>query len=126
MKLRTKAWLVSQGLLVITACIIQFTFHREIKVGPLLNTPTRDYWDIIKNVEPEVPQKLIDLKLPPEFYDARLAMSSDQVLARNLVAHRRAVRQEDGIRKRQTKAPGRNCPCHRAHNWRCPQAKAMA
>tara|TARA_B110000003_G_C16636304_1_gene528562 strand:- start:572 stop:997 length:426 start_codon:yes stop_codon:yes gene_type:complete len=98
MKLRTKAWLVSQGLLVITACIIQFTFHREIKVGPLLNTSTRDYWDIIKNVEPEVPQKLIDLQLPPEFYDARLPMTSDQVLARNLVAHRRAVRQEDGIR----------------------------
>jgi len=98
MKLRTKAWLVSQGLLIITACIIQFTFHREIKVGPLLKTNTRDYWDIINKVEPQVPQFLIDLKLSPELYDARLPMTSDQVLARNLVAHRRAVRQEDGLR----------------------------
>ena len=98
MKLRTKAWLVSQGLLIITACIIQFTFHLEIKVGPLLKMETRDYWDIINKVEPRVPQVLLDLNMSPEFYDARLPMTSDQVLSRNLVAHRRAVRQEDGLR----------------------------
>lgn len=31
-------------------------------------------------------------------YDARVEMTSEQVLARNLVAHRRAVKQESGIR----------------------------
>jgi hypothetical protein len=98
MKLRTKAWLVSQGLLIITAIIIQFTFHREIQVGPILSMPTRDYWDIILKVEPEIPTVILDRNISAEFYDARLAMTSDQVLARNLVAHRRAARQEKGIR----------------------------
>ena len=98
MKLRTKAWLVSQGLLIITAVIIQFTFHREIQVGPILSTPTRDYWDIILKVKPEIPAVFFDRNISAEFYDARLAMTSDQVLSRNLVAHRRAVRQEEGIR----------------------------
>ena len=98
MKLRTKAWLVSQGLLIVTAIIIQFTFHREIQVGPILSTPTRDYWDIILQEEPEIPSSFIDQNISAEFYDARLDMTSDQVLARNLVAHRRAVRQEKGIR----------------------------
>ncbi len=98
MHLRTKAWLVSQGLLMITAFIIQFTFHREIQVGPILNTPTRDYWDIINRVEPKIPPQFIEQGLEPEFYDARLPMTPEEVLSRNLVAHRRAVRQEDGIR----------------------------
>ena len=98
MKLRTKVWLVSQGLLIVTACIIQFTFHREIQVGPILNTPTRDYWDIINRVPPTIPQLLLEQGVPPEFYDARTPMSSDDVLKRNLVAHRRAVRQEEGLR----------------------------
>ena len=98
MNLRTKAWLVSQGMLVLTACIIQFTFHREIQVGPILGTPTREYWDIIKRVEPEIPLQFIEDNVPPELYDARLPMTSEEVLSRNLVAHRRAVRQEDGIR----------------------------
>jgi hypothetical protein len=98
MKLRTKAWLVSQGLLIVTAIIIQFTFHREIQVGPILGTPTRDYWDIILKEEPVIPPSLIDQNISAKFYDARLEMTSEQVLARNLVAHRRAVRQEKGIR----------------------------
>lgn len=98
MKLRTKAWLVSQGLLIVTACIIQFTFHREIQVGPILNTPTRGYWDIINRVPPTIPQLLVEQGIPAEFYDARMPMSSDDVLKRNLVAHRRAVRQEEGLR----------------------------
>ncbi len=98
MKLRTKLWIVSQGLLIFTACVIQFTFHREIQVGPILGTSTRDYWDIILNVEPEIPKRILDLNISREFYDARMKMSSDEVLQRNLVAHRRAVRQEDGIR----------------------------
>lgn len=98
MKLRTKAWLVSQGLLVVTALIIQFTFYREIQVGPILKTPTRPYWDIILRVEPKIPEEFIDQNIDPVLYDARLEMTSEQVLARNLVAHRRAVRQESGIR----------------------------
>ena len=98
MKLRTKLWIVSQGMLIITACIIQFTFYREIQVGPILGTPTRAYWDIIQNIEPEIPLHFIKEKINVELYDAREKMSSDQVLERNLVAHRRAVRQEDGLR----------------------------
>ena len=98
MKLRTKAWLVSQGLLIITAVIIQFTFYREIQVGPILSTPTRDYWDIINRVPPTIPQVFINEKIPSKLYDARLQMSSEEVLERNLVAHRRAARQEEGIR----------------------------
>ena len=98
MKLRTKLWMVSQGLLIVTACIIQFTFYREIQVGPILGTPTRPYWDIIHKKEPFIPKYFIDQNVSIELYDARQKMSSDQVLERNLVAHRRAVRQEDGIR----------------------------
>ena len=36
MKLKTKLWLVSQGLLILTALIIQLTFYKAIKVGPIL------------------------------------------------------------------------------------------
>ena len=98
MKLRTKLWMVSQGLLIVTACIIQFTFYREIQVGPILETPTRPYWDIIQKKEPAIPIHFIDQNISVELYDARQKMSSNQVLERNLVAHRRAVRQEEGIR----------------------------
>ena len=98
MSLRFKLWIVSQGLLLITACIIQFTFHREIQVGPILGTERRDYFDIISNVEPEIPKKFVELNMSDELFDARVDMSSDEVLERNLVAHRRAVRQEDGLR----------------------------
>ena len=64
MKLRTKTWLVSQGLLVLTACIIQVTFYKAIRVGPVLGIPKRPYWDVISGVEPEIPAKFLSQKLP--------------------------------------------------------------
>ena len=72
MKLKTKVWLVSQSLLVLTAIIIQLTFYGEMKLGPLLGMPKRDYWDIIRNLEPEVPKYVLEKNLPPKMYDARL------------------------------------------------------
>jgi len=98
MKFKTKAWLVSQGLLVLTAIIIQLTFYREIKVGPLLGMPKRPYLDIIQNVEPLVPDYAKDRNLKPEMYDARLPLSQDEIQAANLSAYRRAYRQEEGLR----------------------------
>ena len=85
MKLKTRAWLVSQGLLVATAIIIQLTFYREIKVGPMLGMPKRDYWDIIKNVEPSVPQYAIENNLEPQLYDARLPKPSTKFKKQTLV-----------------------------------------
>lgn len=98
MKLKTRAWLVSQGLLIATATIIQLTFYREIKVGPMLGMPKRDYWDIIKNVEPSVPQYAIENNLEPELYDARLPQTQHQIQKANLGAYRQAYRQEEGLR----------------------------
>jgi hypothetical protein len=98
MKFKTKAWLVSQGLLILTAIIIQLTFYREIKVGPLLGMPKRPYLDIIQNVEPGVPDYAKDRNLKPEMYDARLPLSQDEIQAANLSAYRRAYRQEEGLR----------------------------
>ena len=98
MKFKTKAWLVSQGLLVLTAIIIQLTFYREIKVGPLLGMPKRPYLDIIQNVEPGVPDYAKDRNLKPKMYDARLPLSQDEIQAANLSAYRRACRQEEGLR----------------------------
>ena len=63
MKLRTKLWMVSQGLLIVTACIIQFTFYREIQVGPILGTPTRPYWDIIHKKGAVYPQITLLIKM---------------------------------------------------------------
>ena len=79
MKLKTKAWLVSQGLLIATALIIQLTFYREIKVGPMLGMPKRNYWDIINNVEPSVPQYAIENSLEPKLYDARLPLTQNEI-----------------------------------------------
>ena len=98
MKLKTRAWLVSQGLLIATAIIIQLTFYREIKVGPMLGMPKRDYWDIIKSVEPSVPQYAIENNLEPELYDARLPQTQQQIQKANLGAYRQAYRQEEGLR----------------------------
>jgi hypothetical protein len=98
MKFKTKAWLVSQGLLILTAIIIQLTFYREIKVGPLLGMPKRPYLDIIQNVEPGVPDYAKDRNLKPKMYDARLPLSQDEIQAANLSAYRRAYRQEEGLR----------------------------
>ena len=44
MKLKTKAWLVSQGLLIITALIIQLTIFFERLVGPILGMPKDPMW----------------------------------------------------------------------------------
>ncbi|MEC7801050.1 MAG: hypothetical protein VX609_07135 [Verrucomicrobiota bacterium] len=98
MKLKTKAWLVSQGLLIATALIIQLTFYREIKVGPMLGMPKRNYWDIIKNVEPSVPKYAIENNLEPKLYDARLPLTENEVEKANLGAYRKAYRQEEGLR----------------------------
>ena len=98
MKLKTKAWLVSQGLLIATALIIQLTFYREIKVGPMLGMPKRNYWDIINNVEPRVPQYAIENNLEPKLYDARLPLTQNEIEKANLGAYRKAYRQEEGIR----------------------------
>ena len=98
MKLKTKAWLVSQGLLIATAFIIQLTFYREIKVGPMLGMPKRNYWDIINNVEPSVPQYAIENSLEPKLYDARLPLTQNEIEKANLGVYRKAYRQEEGLR----------------------------
>ena len=98
MKLKTKAWLVSQGLLIATALIIQLTFYREIKVGPMLGMPKRNYWDIINNVEPSVPKYAIENSLEPKLYDARLPLTQNEIEKANLGAYRKAYRQEEGLR----------------------------
>ena len=98
MKLKTKAWLVSQGLLIATALIIQLTFYREIKVGPMLGMPKRNYWDIINNVEPSVPQYAIENSLERKLYDARLPLTQNEIEKANLGAYRKAYRQEEGLR----------------------------
>ena len=50
-------------------------FYREIKVGPLLGMPKRPYWEIIQNVEPEIPDYALEQNLLPEMYDARLPLT---------------------------------------------------
>ena len=96
MTLKMKVWLVSQGLLVLTACIIQLTFYREIQYGPFRGMPKRPYWEIIKGVDPVAPEAIRSLK--PELYDARLPMSEGEAKSRGLAAYRLAARQEDGLR----------------------------
>lgn len=98
MKLKTKAWLVSQGLLVITAVLIQLTFYREIKLGPLLGTTKRPYWEIISDRPPPIPEFIREKQLPPKLWDARLPLSLDEIRSANLVGHRRAHRRESGLR----------------------------
>ena len=98
MSLRIKAWLVSQGLLLVTATLIQLTFYREIKVGPILGMEKRPYVDIILGKEPTIPDFVLDKNLPPKLYDGRLALSDDEVRKANLGAYRMASRQEEGLR----------------------------
>jgi hypothetical protein len=98
MKLKTKAWLISQSILLITALIIQLTFYREIKVGPLLGMPKRDYWDIIRDVDPEVPTFVREKQLPSELWDPRSNLTEAQIIKANLGGHHRAFRREDGLR----------------------------
>mgnify|MGYP003984912235 CR=1 FL=1 len=98
MKLRTKIWLVSQGMLILTACIIQLTFYKGIKVGPILGTPKRAYWEIISEADPVIPEDILSLNVAPEFYDARIPPRTGEVEALNLRACRLAARQEEGLR----------------------------
>ena len=98
MKLRTKIWLVSQGMLILTACIIQLTFYKSIRVGSILGTPKRAYWEIISGTEPVIPEDILSQNLDPELYDGRLPLKDGQVEAINLSAYRLAARQEEGLR----------------------------
>ena len=98
MSLKWKIWIVSQGLLVITACIIQVVFHREILVGPLLGTEKRQYWEVIGGTEPPIPPAYQAKEADPKLYDARLPMTEAEALGRGLSRHRLAYRQEEGLR----------------------------
>ena len=98
MKLRTKIWLTSQGILILTACIIQVTFYSAIKVGPILGTPKRAYWEIISRTEPVIPENILSENVGPELYDGRLPLRDGQVEVMNLSACRLAARQEEGLR----------------------------
>ncbi|MEL0005660.1 MAG: hypothetical protein VW643_07655 [Opitutales bacterium] len=98
MKLKTKAWLVSQGLLVLTAVLIQLTFYREIKLGPLLGMTKRPYWEIIMDRPPAIPDFVREKQLPPRLWDARLPLSLDEIRAAKLAGHQRAHRREGGLR----------------------------
>ena len=98
MKLRTKIWLASQGILLLTACIIQLTFYRGIRVGPILGTLKRAYWEIISDTEPVIPKDILSLKVGAELYDGRVPVRSGQVDAINMSACRLAARQEEGLR----------------------------
>jgi len=98
MSLKTKAWLISQGLLVVTAVLIQLTFYREIKLGPLLGTIKRPYWEIITDSPPNIPEFVREKQLPPKLWDSRLPLTLDELRAAKLVGHRRAYRREEGLR----------------------------
>ncbi|MAE54112.1 MAG: hypothetical protein CMI20_08420 [Opitutae bacterium] len=98
MKIKTKAWLVSQGVLVVTAVLIQLTFYREIKLGPLLGMTKRPYWEIIADRPPGIPDFIREKGLPPKLWDARLPLSEDEIRKANLGGHRRAHRREEGLR----------------------------
>ena len=89
---------MSQGLLVITVVIIQTVFHRAIEVGPILGMPKRPYSEIIFNVPVEIPEKFLNNKADPEIWDARLPMTKEESVRRNLRRYRLAYRQEEGLR----------------------------
>ena len=89
---------MSQGLLVITVVIIQTVFHRAIEVGPILGMPKRPYSEIIFNVPVEIPEKFLNNKADPEIWDARLPMTKEESVRRNLSRYRLAYRQEEGLR----------------------------
>lgn len=98
MKLKTKAWLISQGVLLLTAVIIQLTFYREIKLGPLLGMTKRPYWEIISDQSPAIPDFIREKGLPPKLWDARLPLSLDEIRTARLAGHQRAHRREEGLR----------------------------
>ena len=96
--LKWKLWLVSQGLLVITVVIIQTVFHRSIEVGPILGMPKRSYSDIIFNVPAVIPEKFIKDEVDSKIWDARLPMTKQESITRQLRRYRLAYRQEEGLR----------------------------
>lgn len=98
MKLKTKVWLVSQGILLVTALLIQLTFYREIKLGPLLGMSKRPYWEIIFDRAPDIPDFIREKGLPPKLWDARLPLSAEEIRVANLAGHRMAHRREQGLR----------------------------
>jgi len=98
MKIKTKAWLVSQGILILTAVLIQLTFYHEIKLGPLLGMTKRPYWEIITDQPPEIPDFIREKSLPPKFWDARLPLREEELRVAKLMGHRQAYRQEEGLR----------------------------
>ena len=98
MNLRTKIWLVSQGMLLLTAFIIQVTFYRGIEVGPILGTPKRPYWEIISGTEPVIPEDILSMGVDPEFYDARIPVKPGQIESLSLRKNRLSARQEQGLR----------------------------
>ena len=98
MRIKTKAWIVSQGILVLTAVLIQLTFYREIKLGPLLGMTKRPYWEIIYDRPPDIPDFVREKSLPPKMWDARLPLSESEIRAAKLAGHRRAHRREEGLR----------------------------
>lgn len=98
MNLRTKIWLVSQGMLLLTACIIQVTFYRGIEVGPILGMPKRPYWEIISGTEVVIPKDILTMGVDPEFYDARIPVKPGQIESLNLRKNRLSARQEQGLR----------------------------
>ena len=98
MNLRTKIWLVSQGMLLLTAFIIQITFYRGIEVGPILGTPKRPYWEIISGTEPVIPEDILSMGVDPEFYDDRIPVKPGQIESLNLRKNRLSARQEQGLR----------------------------
>ena len=96
--LKWKLWLVSQGLLVITVVIIQTVFHRAIEVGPILGMAKRPYFEIIFKVPVVIPEEFIKSQVDPEIWDARLPMTKEESVRRNLSRYRLAYRQEEGLR----------------------------
>ena len=98
MNIKTKAWMASQGLLILTAVLIQLTFYREIKLGPLLGMTKRPYWEIISDRPPAIPEFVREKGLPPNLWDARLPLSEDEIRKAKLAGHRRAHRRECGLR----------------------------
>ena len=90
--------MVSQGLLVITVVIIQTVFHRAIEVGPILGMSKRPYFEIIFKVPAAIPEKFELNRVDPKIWDARLAMTKEESVRRNLSRYRLAYRQEEGLR----------------------------
>ncbi len=96
--LKWKLWLASQGLLVITVVIIQAVFHRSIEVGPILGMPKRSYSEIIFKIPATIPEKFTKDEVDPKIWDARLPMTKQESITRQLRRYRLAYRQEVGLR----------------------------